>query len=110
MREEGFIVDEAIDGSFAIEKLRDSEPGTYELVILDLEMPVMDGYETTRIIRNFKDSRVAQIPIVALTADALPEEKSHAFNCGVNAYLIKPVNMPEMLKVLMLFFRENKRS
>ena len=110
MREEGFIVDEAIDGSFAIEKLRDSEPGTYELVILDLEMPVMDGYETTRIIRNFKDSRVAQIPIVALTADALPEEKSHAFNCGVNAYLIKPVDMPEMLKVLMLFFRENKRS
>ena len=110
MREEGFIVDEAIDGSFAIEKLRDSEPGTYELVILDLEMPVMDGYETTRIIRNFKDQRVAQIPIVALTADALPEEKSHAFNCGVNAYLIKPVDMPEMLKVLMLFFRENKRS
>ena len=110
LREEGFIVDEAIDGSFAIEKLRDSEPGTYELVILDLQMPVMDGYETTRIIRNFKDSRVAQIPIVAVTADALPEEKSRAFNCGVNAYLVKPVDMPAMLKVLMLFFRENKRS
>ena len=110
LREEGFIVDEAIDGSFAIEKLRDSEPGTYELVILDLQMPVMDGYETTKIIRNFKDPRVAQIPIVAVTADALPEEKSLAFNCGVNAYLMKPVDMPAMLKVLMLFFRENKRS
>ncbi len=110
LREEGFIVDEAIDGSFAIEKLRDSEPGTYELVILDLQMPVMDGYETTKIIRNFKDSRVAQIPIVAVTADALPEEKTRAFNCGVNAYLVKPVDMPAMLKVLMLFFRENKRS
>ena len=110
LREEGFIVDEAIDGSFAIEKLRDSEPGTYELVILDLQMPVMDGYETTKIIRNFKDSRVAQIPIVAVTADALPEEKNRAFNCGVNAYLVKPVDMPAMLKVLMLFFRENKRA
>ncbi len=110
MREEGFIVDEAIDGSFAIEKLRDSEPGTYDLVILDLQMPVMDGYETTKIIRNFKDPKVAQIPIVALTADALPEEKTNAFNVGVNAYLVKPVDMPSLLKVFMLFFRENKRS
>ena len=110
MREEGFIVDEAIDGSFAIEKLRDCEPGTYELIILDLQMPVMDGYETTKIIRSFKDPKVSQIPIVALTADALPEEKSRAFNCGVNAYLVKPVDMPSLLKVLMLFFRENKRS
>ena len=110
MREEGFIVDEAIDGSFAIEKLRDSEPGTYDLVILDLQMPVMDGYETTKIIRNFKDPKVAQIPIVALTADALPEEKTNAFNVGVNAYLVKPVDMSSLLKVFMLFFRENKRS
>lgn len=110
MREEGFIVDEAIDGSFAIEKLRDNEPGTYELVLLDLEMPVMDGYETIKIIRNFKDSKVAEIPVVALTADALPEEKNKAFDCGANAYLVKPVDMPSLLKVLMLFFRENKRS
>ena len=110
LREEGFIVEEAIDGSFAIEKLRDSPPGTYDLVILDLEMPVMDGYETTKIIRNFKDSKVAQIPIVALTADALPEEKTNAFNCGVNAYLVKPVDMQALLKIFMLFFRENKRS
>ena len=110
MREEGFEVDEAIDGSFAIEKLRDAEPGTYELVILDLQMPVMDGYETTKIIRNFRDKKVSEIPIVALTADALPEEKTRAFNCGVNAYLVKPVDMPALLKVLMLFFRENKRA
>lgn len=110
LREESFIVDEAIDGSFAIEKLRDNQPGTYDLVILDLQMPVMDGYETTRIIRSFKDPKVAQIPIIALTADALPEEKTQAFNCGVNAYLVKPVDMPSLLKVFMLFFRENKRS
>ena len=110
LRSEGFFVEEAIDGSFAIEKLRDSPPGTYDLVILDLQMPVMDGYETTKIIRNFKDPKVAQIPIVALTADALPEEKTNAFNCGVNAYLVKPVDMPSLMKVFMLFFRENKRS
>ena len=110
LREEGFIVDEAIDGSFAIEKLRDREPGSYELVILDLQMPVMDGFETTKIIRNFQNPEVSGIPIVALTADALPEEKSRAFNCGANAYLVKPVDMPSLLKVLMLFFRENKRS
>ncbi len=109
LREEGFVVDEAIDGSFAIEKLRDNPPGTYDLVILDLQMPVMDGYETTKIIRSFSEPKVAQIPIVALTADALPEEKTEAFNVGVNAYLVKPVDMPSLLKVFMLFFRENKR-
>ena len=110
LRSEGFIVEEAIDGSFAIEKLRDAASGTYELVIIDLQMPVMDGYETTKIIRKFSDEKVASIPIVALTADAFPEEKSKAFACGVNAYLVKPVDIPSLLKVLMLFFRENKRS
>ena len=110
LREEGFVVDEAIDGSFAIEKLRDNDSGTYELVIMDLQMPVMDGFETAKIIRNFKNPEVAEIPIVALTADALPEEKNQAFSSGFNAYLVKPVDMLAMLKVLMLFFRENKRS
>ncbi|MCR4949493.1 MAG: response regulator [Treponema sp.] len=110
LRNEGFIVDEAIDGSFAIEKLRDSQAGAYELVILDLQMPVMDGYETTKIIRKFADEKISQIPIVALTAEAFPEEKTKAFGCGVNAYLVKPVDMQALLKVLMLFFRENKRS
>ncbi len=110
LRSEGFLVEEAIDGSFAIEKLRDASAGTYELVIMDLQMPVMDGYETTKIIRKFSDEKVASIPIVALTADAFPEEKSKAFGCGVNAYLVKPVDMPSLLKVLMLFFRENKRA
>lgn len=110
LREEGFVVDEAIDGSFAIEKLRDNDPGTYELVIMDLQMPVMDGFETAKIIRNFKNPEVAEIPIVALTADALPEEKNQAFSSGFNAYLVKPIDMLAMLKVLMLFFRENKRS
>lgn len=110
LREEGFVVDEAIDGSFAIEKLRDNDPGTYELVIMDLQMPVMDGFETAKIIRNFKNSEVAEIPIVALTADVLPEEKNQVFSSGFNAYLVKPIDMLAMLKVLMLFFRENKRS
>lgn len=110
LSEEGFAVDEAIDGSFAIEKLRDSEPGYYELIIMDLQMPVMDGYETTKIIRKFKEKEVAEIPIIAITAEAFPENKSRAFNAGVNAYLVKPVELPALLKVLMLFLRENKRS
>ncbi len=107
--DEGFIIDEAIDGSFAIEKLRDSGPGYYDLVIMDLQMPVMDGYETTKIIRKFTDKQIAEIPIIALTADAFAEEKSRAFNAGMNAYLVKPVDMASLLKVLMLFFRDNKR-
>ena len=110
LSEEGFAVDEAIDGSFAIEKLRDSEPGYYELIIMDLQMPVMDGYETAKIIRKFKEKEVAEIPIIAITAEAFPENKSRAFNAGVNAYLVKPVELPALLKVLMLFLRENKRS
>jgi len=113
LRNEGFAVDEAEDGSEAIERLSAgnvSGAAPYELLIVDLKMPVMDGYETTKIIRKFSDKKLSQIPIIALTADAFPEEKTKAFDCGVNAYLVKPVDMSALLKVLMLFFRENKRS
>ena len=104
--------DVTVDGLEAVDAfmmaLEDGEP--YDLVCLDIMMPVMDGYETTKIIRKFTDKQIAEIPIIALTADAFAEEKSRAFNAGMNAYLVKPVDMASLLKVLMLFFRDNKRS
>ena len=102
-----YDVDAAYDGG---EGLLYAKQEIYDLIILDIMMPVMDGYETTAIIRKFSDKVVADIPIVAITAEAFAEEKSKAFNAGMNAYLVKPVDMPSLLKVLMLFLRDNKRS
>ncbi len=108
LKEVGAEVEEARDGSFAIEKISISTPGFYDLVIMDVHMPVIDGCETTKIIRSLKTKELAEIPIVAMTANAFPEDKKKAFNSGVNAYLIKPVRINDLVKVLKLILHESR--
>jgi len=108
LKEVGAEVEEARDGSFAIEKISISNPGFYDLVIMDVHMPVIDGCETTKIIRSLKTKELAEIPIVAMTANAFPEDKKKAFNSGVNAYLIKPVRINDLVKVLKLILHESR--
>ncbi len=108
LKEVGADVEEARDGSFAIEKISISTPGFYDLVIMDVHMPVMDGCETTKIIRGLKTKELAEIPIIAMTANAFPEDKKRAFNSGVNAYLIKPVRINDLVKVLKLILHERR--
>ncbi|MBR1640375.1 MAG: response regulator [Treponema sp.] len=105
----GLEVDEANDGSFAVETLLRSQPGYYDAVIMDLQMPIMDGYEATRKIRSFEDIRIATIPIVAMTANAFSEDKKKALDCGMNAYLTKPINVKDLLKIMNLILHENIR-
>lgn len=108
LKEVGADVEEARDGSFAIEKISISTPGFYDLVIMDVHMPVIDGCETTKIIRGLKTKELAEIPIIAMTANAFPEDKKRAFNSGVNAYLIKPVRINDLVKVLKLILHERR--
>lgn len=108
LKEVGADVEEARDGSFAIEKISISTPGFYDLVIMDVHMPVIDGCETTKIIRGLKTKELAEIPIIAMTANAFPEDKKRAFNSGVNAYLIKPVRINDLVKVLKLILHEKR--
>lgn len=100
LRKEEVITDEAEDGQIALEKIKTAEPGQYDIVLMDIQMPVMDGYEATRQIRALK-TEMANIPIVAVTANAFEEDRKTALEAGMNEHVPKPVKASD-LKAKML--------
>ncbi|WP_298067829.1 response regulator [uncultured Mailhella sp.] len=100
LEEAGFIVDTAGDGTEAVSKVRSSPPGHYALVLMDVQMPVMNGYEATRTIRALNDPQLAAVPIVAFTANAFEEDKKQALSCGMNAHVAKPIDVSKLMAVL----------
>ena len=100
LHEYGFLVDTAENGAVAVEKVRTSDPGRYDLVLMDVQMPVMDGYTATQRIRALKDPARAAVPIVAMTANVFEEERKQAFDCGMNGFLSKPIVIEELIDAL----------
>ena len=80
--------------------LKASKPGYYKLVLMDIQMPVMDGYEATRAIRQLDDDEISNIPIVAMTANAFDEDRKKAFECGMNSHIAKPVDVEILFDTL----------
>lgn len=97
LEEAGFVVDQAINGQVALEKIATAAPGQYALVLMDIQMPVMDGYEATRRIRALPDPAKAQIPIVAMTANAFAEDRENALAAGMNEHIAKPFDIHTLL-------------
>lgn len=99
LREEGFAVDVAEDGFVALERLQES--GTsYDVILMDVQMPGMSGYETTRQIRAMEDPKKAGIPIIAMTANAFEEDRRAAFEAGMNGYVAKPIETEKLMEMI----------
>ena len=100
LKEMEFEVEHANDGQQCMDMLDNVPSDYYDIILMDIQMPVMDGYETTRAIRALYDNVKANIPILAMTANAFAEDRIQAFSCGMNAHISKPINVVELMKAL----------
>ena len=100
LKQYGFLVDIAENGAVAVEKVKNSAPGTYDLVLMDIQMPVMNGYEATEQIRALEDPALAKIRILAMTANAFDEDRKKALKCGMDGFMSKPIVMEELIRTL----------
>ena len=105
LSEYGFVVSTAENGQEVVEMVSSAKPGTFDLVLMDIQMPVMDGYEATRQIRALGDPQAASIPIVAMTANAFDEDKRAAMKCGMNGFISKPIVLDEVIQALSEVFK-----
>ena len=96
----GLVIDTANDGTEAVAAMRAAQAGTYDLILMDIQMPVMDGYEAARTIRAMEDPAKAGIPIVAMTANAFEEDRRRAMDAGMNDHVPKPIDVPKLIETL----------
>ena len=100
LEEEGILVDRAADGVQCVEKVERSQAGTYDLILMDIQMPNLDGYRATEKIRHLQDPAKAHIPIIAMTANAFSEDKAKALEVGMNDHVAKPIDMDVLVETL----------
>ncbi|NBJ93466.1 hybrid sensor histidine kinase/response regulator [Parablautia muri] len=100
LNEAGFSVEIASNGEIAVDMLKNSEPDYYQLILMDVQMPVMNGYEATRAIRALKDCEQSSIPIIAMTANAFLEDKQEALSAGMNGHIAKPIDIKVLFQTL----------
>ena len=100
LKEAGFAVDTAENGKVAVEKVEAASADRYDLILMDIQMPEMDGYEATRRIRALPDTKKAALPIVAMTANAFEDDRKNALHAGMNGHIAKPLDIPKLFQVL----------
>ena len=100
LQDVGFTIDEAVNGAIAVEKVRASAPGEYDLILMDIQMPVMDGWQAAQAIRGLANPALASIPIVALSANVFQSDINKSLDSGMEAHLTKPIDIPALLKTI----------
>jgi len=106
----GFLVETAENGQIAVDKVSSGGPGYYDLILMDVQMPVMDGYAATKAIRSLDDGELAAIPIVAMTANAFAEDVQSAHTAGMNGHIAKPIDIQVMMKTITDVLRSQDRE
>ena len=106
LEEVGFIVEHAEDGIICVDMMEKAEAGYYDLILMDIQMPNMDGYKATQTIRKLSDPKKAGITIVAMTANAFEEDKQNAYKAGMNWHIAKPIKIDELLTALTEILKE----
>ena len=96
----GFIIDTANDGVAAVEKMEQASAGQYDLILMDIQMPIMNGYEAAKRIRGLKNPEIASVPIVAMTANAFEEDREKSYEAGMNGHLAKPVSVEKLMEMI----------
>ena len=105
LAEQKIIADRAMDGADCLDKLEKAASGYYDMILMDIQMPVMDGYDATARIRRMKDEEKASIPIIAMTANAFAEDRQKAISTGMNDHVAKPIDMKVLLPVMAKYIR-----
>ncbi len=100
LEDAGFTTEVAENGQIAVDMVKNSKPGYYQVVLMDVQMPVMDGYEATQAIRALENRKLASIPIIAMTANAFTEDKQEALRSGMNGHIAKPIDIEKLLETL----------
>ena len=108
LEEYGFVMDTAEDGTVAVDKIKNAVPGQYDAVLMDIQMPLMDGYEATKRIRGMSDPAAADIPIIAMTANAFEEDKQLALAAGMNDFVTKPIEINKLFEALANVLRQEQ--
>ena len=106
----GFAVDTAENGAVAVEKVRSSAPKGYDLILMDIQMPVMDGWQAAREIRALEDPVLSEIPIVALSANTLVGDMRRSLECGMDAHMTKPIDVPRFIDEVRRAARKRKKQ
>lgn len=97
----GFTIETAKNGYIAVEKMKNSNPGEFDLILMDIQMPVMDGLQATKYIRSLDNPGLANIPVIALSANAFESDKRMSIESGMNAHLTKPIDVPILLETIL---------
>ena len=100
LEQTGILTEQAEDGSVAVKMVKEAAPGYYDLILMDIQMPIMDGYEATKQIRALPDKRLAQLPIIAVSANAFEEDKKASLAAGMDGHIAKPINVPDLFALM----------
>ena len=101
LEETGFVIERVEDGIQCVSKVEQMSSETYDLILMDIQMPNMDGYQAAKCLRHLDDKKKAEIPIIAMTATACEEDRKKAFDAGMDGHIAKPIDM-EKLRVVIL--------